>query len=113
MSTERHAFTTQTSTILVPPLRICLTNEKLEIDVTASISLDLPEILGHVTTVDDLLEAVERDNLWIARLGTCYIELSTAVDGHPTLDHNQLEILGQMIKNSEVSVHYEVPGARF
>lgn len=106
MSTERHAFTNQTSTILVPPLRICLANDKLEIDVTASISLDLPEILGHVTTVNDLVEAVERDNLWIARLGTCYIEVSTTVDGHPILDHGQLEIFGQMIKNSEVSVHY-------
>ena len=103
MSLEHHALGGRISLITLPPLRILNTKEKLQIDSTASISVDLPGQLQHVTTADDLLEATEKDNLWIARLGTCCVEVSATVNGDPILDPHHVSTFSEKIKKCEVS----------
>ncbi|CAM1504136.1 Fc.00g017270.m01.CDS01 [Cosmosporella sp. VM-42] len=102
MSTNYPASTLVTSTVALPPLRVLLKQENLQADATLSLCLDLPEELPHATTVDGLVEVVKEKNLWIARVGPCFIEVSLAINGDAILENSRIESLVRSIQNLDV-----------
>ncbi|KAK7415837.1 hypothetical protein QQX98_005619 [Neonectria punicea] len=90
------------SALPLPPLRILLKQETLEITVTSSFCLDLPIHLSSIGTIDQLLAVVKESHLWIARTGSCCIEVSLAVNGTQVLDGIQRDAFAQSIKKCEL-----------
>lgn len=59
-------------TIPFPHLRLAPRQGDLELSLQASITLIIPENLSNVMTYSDLVEAVQDEQLWIARNGTSH-----------------------------------------
>ncbi|KAK7429249.1 hypothetical protein QQZ08_004259 [Neonectria magnoliae] len=90
------------SALPLPALQMLLKQETLEITVTSSFCLDLPTHLSSIGTIDQLLAVVEESHLWIARTGSCCIEVSLAVNSTQVLDGIQRDAFAQSIKKCEL-----------
>ncbi|KAJ3523370.1 hypothetical protein NM208_g12481 [Fusarium decemcellulare] len=88
--------------VSLPNARVLAKQFKLDIVATPSLCLDLPNHLSPVSTIDELLALVKDANVWIARTGPCYIEVSVAVHGHPVLENDRLKDIVELIQHCQV-----------
>lgn len=88
--------------IYLPTLRISSSIDNLDTSVSSSICLDLPKDTREITSVNDLFQAVMKDHMWIARLGTCNIEVSFSINGDSVLDDESLGMVAESIASCEV-----------
>lgn len=90
------------STIPLPRLRIASQPENLELTLQGYISLELPEELNELASAGELLDAVKEKHLWIARTGSCHLNISIYIhDGLVSADID-LATLAVWIQDCEV-----------
>lgn len=83
--------TAMTPALALPTLRVHAKKADLELTATPSICVDVPNDLPSITTIDELAVVVKNAHIWIARTGTCCIEISIAVNGRPILENEHLQ----------------------
>ncbi|KAI8719237.1 hypothetical protein NCS52_00704200 [Fusarium sp. LHS14.1] len=91
-----------TPALALPTLRVHAKNANLELTATPSLCVDLPDDLPPVTTIDELAVVVKNAHIWIARTGTCYIEISIAANGHPILENEHVQKTINLIQHCPV-----------
>ncbi|KAI8688698.1 hypothetical protein NCS55_00124100 [Fusarium keratoplasticum] len=91
-----------TPALALPNLRVHAKQANLELTTTPSLCVDLPDDLPPVTTIDELAAVVKSAHIWIARTGTCCIEISIAVNGRPILENERLQKMIDLIQHCSV-----------
>lgn len=91
------------STIPLHELRVVNKQHKLEANIQSSFCVDLPQGFKRIGNLDQLTQAIRERQLWIARIGPCYLELSIHIDNVPILDNALLEPLARHFQRCEVS----------
>ncbi|RSL48923.1 hypothetical protein CEP54_012671 [Fusarium duplospermum] len=91
-----------TPALALPSLRVHAKQANLEITATPSLCVDLPDDLPPVATIDELAAVVRDAHIWIARTGTCCIEISIAVNGRPILQNENLQKTIELIQHCQV-----------
>ncbi|KAI5462207.1 hypothetical protein BGZ63DRAFT_403464 [Mariannaea sp. PMI_226] len=91
-----------TSAFALPSIKLVLVKEKLEVNVTSSICLDLPPQLLSIETVTQLADLVRQSHLWICRRGPCCFEVSVTINSNPIQEQNLIEEFSRLILKSEL-----------
>ncbi|KAJ4315144.1 hypothetical protein N0V84_008532 [Fusarium piperis] len=91
-----------TPALALPSLRVHARQANLELTATPSLCVDLPDDLPPVTTIDELAAVVKNAHIWIARTGTCCIEISIAVNGRPILENERLQKTIELIQHCQI-----------
>ncbi|RSL71659.1 hypothetical protein CEP53_001409 [Fusarium sp. AF-6] len=91
-----------TPALALPSIRVHAKQANLEITATPSLCVDLPDDLPPVATIDELAAVVKDAHIWIARTGTCCIEISIAVSGRPILQNDHLQKTTELIQHCQV-----------
>lgn len=67
------------TTISLPATRLASRIEDVELSLQGSLTIDFPEEIEAPTTATELLDAVSNRHVWIARTGSCYLNVSILV----------------------------------
>lgn len=104
MSRDTSAFGSEPTTIALPQLRIQNRQDGLEVLAKPAVRLHLPRELPRVDTVDGLMNAVEKKSLWLARTGSCHLEVSVVINDDPVLDSDRVKQVADTIRRHQVGI---------
>lgn len=90
------------SSIALPHLHLASRDKQLEATLEPCLCLDLPESLGSLQSDDQLRQAIDQEHLWIARIGSCYLEVSVFVNGNLILNEDSIAKLAGWIQHCHV-----------
>lgn len=62
-------------TISFPPIQMGLRKDALELLLHTSVALEVPDSMWNMDSYSDLVNAVQDDQLWIARHGSSYFNV--------------------------------------
>lgn len=93
-------------TLDLPKLILKSTTDDVELTLQTYLSLELPRQIESTATLDELLDAIKQEYLWIGRTRSCHLNVTVVADGEMMLDGGSIARMMETVSSFEVGAHF-------
>ncbi|EHK15896.1 uncharacterized protein TRIVIDRAFT_39897 [Trichoderma virens Gv29-8] len=92
----------QLASVSLPNLHLVGNEQQLDFSLGGSLQLRFPDGVNPPRTSSDLLKLVMEKHLWVARTGSCHLQLDVSIQGEPVSERNHIAKLVEWVRDCEI-----------